>query len=204
MTPAMRGLLRSGLAYLLLQSLAAVADALVLVRIGLAQRTHVGGHLAHLLAIDAGDGKVRLLGIDHDLDAGGQRKLNLVRKSEGKNDRVLALQLGAVPDADNVEFLAPALGDSDDSIADQRARQPMERGLFVVLALGDQAAVLLHQRNAAGKHGADLALGAFHKHRVAICADRVLDAGWHGNWLLADTGHSKFLCGLRVAQCEAY
>src|ERR1700693_6364160 len=56
--------LSAGLANLLLQTLAHIAHTLVLVRIGLTQRAHVGSHLAYLLAIDAADGQPRLLGID--------------------------------------------------------------------------------------------------------------------------------------------
>src|ERR1019366_6663230 len=48
-------LLSARLAGLLLQLLVRVAHALVLVRIGLAQRTHIGSHLAHLLPVYAGD-----------------------------------------------------------------------------------------------------------------------------------------------------
>src|SRR5206468_2662972 len=84
-----------------------------------------------------------------------------------------------------------------DGVEDERAGEAVERSLLVVLALGDEGSVLLDERDAAGKHGGDLALGALYENRVAI--DRVLDAGGHGNWLLADTRHSRIL---RVA-CES-
>src|SRR5512146_2420155 len=60
-TSGIRQLLRSGLADLLLQLLAHVANALVLVRVGRAQRAHVGGDLAHFLPVDAADRQPRLL-----------------------------------------------------------------------------------------------------------------------------------------------
>src|SRR5512140_3688991 len=62
-------LLGSGLADLLLQSLARVAHALVLVRVGRTQGAHIGGDLAHLLPVDAADGEARLLRIDGHVDA---------------------------------------------------------------------------------------------------------------------------------------
>src|SRR4029078_4228334 len=49
------------LSSLLLQHFAGIADALLLVGIRLAQTSNVRGHLADGLAIDAGDGDVRLL-----------------------------------------------------------------------------------------------------------------------------------------------
>src|SRR5271155_5955822 len=93
-------LFRSGLADLLLQLLAGVAYALVLVGVGLAERTHVRSDLAYLLPVDAGDGEMGLLGVDFDRDAGGQGELDWVRVAERKDDHVLALHLGAVPDTD--------------------------------------------------------------------------------------------------------
>ena len=77
-------------------------------------------------------------GIDRDLDAGGQRKLDGVRVAEGEDHHVLALHLGAVADADDVELLGPAGGDAGDGVEDQRAGQAVEGCLLVVLALGDE------------------------------------------------------------------
>ena len=57
-------LFRACFSDLLLQLLAGVAHALVLVRIGLAQRAHVGGDLADLLAIDAKQLHLTISGID--------------------------------------------------------------------------------------------------------------------------------------------
>src|SRR5271156_2519802 len=102
-----RRLLRSGLSDLLLQLLAGVADALVLVRIGLAERAHVSSNLAYLLPVDAGDSEVRLLRIDFNRDASRQRKLDRVRVAQGKDHHVLTLQLSAVSDTDDVDILGP-------------------------------------------------------------------------------------------------
>jgi hypothetical protein len=118
------------------------------------------------------------LGSIGHFDAGGQRKLDRVRKAEGKHDRVLALQLGAVADADDVEFLGPALGDSVTALKTSARASPWNAAVLVVLAFSVQRCRLCTQGDAAGKHGRDLALGAFDEHRVAILADLVLDAGW--------------------------
>src|ERR1700690_2263600 len=74
--------LRSCLAGLLLQPLVGIAHTLVLVRIRLAQRAHVGRHLAHFLPVDAENGQMRLLGIDRHLDARRQRNFNRVRVAQ--------------------------------------------------------------------------------------------------------------------------
>src|ERR1700722_1255758 len=99
-TASTESLLRSGLTDLLLELLAGVANALVLVWIGLTERTHIGCDLTDLLPVDAGYGEVGLLGIDSNFDTGGQRELDGVRVAKGEDDHALALQLGAVSDAD--------------------------------------------------------------------------------------------------------
>src|SRR5579863_7909293 len=66
-------LLRSGLANLLLQSLACVPNAFVLVRVRRTQRAHFRRYLSYLLTVDSSKRNLRLLGIDGSLYAGGQR-----------------------------------------------------------------------------------------------------------------------------------
>src|SRR6267142_1302568 len=61
-------LLRSGLSDLLLQTLARIANAFVLVRIGRTQRAHLCRHLAYFLAVNARDAQFRLLGIECHFD----------------------------------------------------------------------------------------------------------------------------------------
>src|SRR5215469_9800334 len=106
----MHRLLGSRLANLLLQSLAGVADALLFVRIWRTQSAHIGGNLSHFLAIDSANGQPRLLGIDGHGDAIRQRKLDGMGIAQREYHRVLALQLRAITDADNFQFLGPALG----------------------------------------------------------------------------------------------
>src|SRR6187402_3566615 len=58
------------LAFLALDVFALVADALALIRLGLARGADLRGHLADLLLVDAGDGHDLLLGAAHlHLDA---------------------------------------------------------------------------------------------------------------------------------------
>ncbi len=61
----------------------------------------------------------------------------------------------------------------------------MKRSLLVVLALGDDGAVLLDESDSARKQSGDLALRAFDQDSVAV--DGVLDTSWHWDWLFADT-----------------
>ena len=103
-----------------------------------------------------------------DLDAGGQRELDRVRVAEGEDDHVLALQLGAVADADDVELLRPAVGDAFDGVEDERAGEAVEGGLLVVLALDDEWPSFCDEGDAAGKQRGDLALGAFDEDGVAV------------------------------------
>src|SRR5215470_3565496 len=124
--------LGSCLANLLLQSLARIADALLLVRIGRTQSTHISGNLSHSLAIDSADGQPRLLGIDGHGDAIGQRELDGMRIAQREYHRVLALQFRAIADADDFQFLGPAFGHTVYSVVDQRADKPVNRGPLVV------------------------------------------------------------------------
>src|SRR5437868_14994346 len=112
-------LLCSSLSNLLLQALAGIAHALVLVRVRRTQPAHFGGNLPHLLAIDSGQSQLRLLRIHRDLDARGQRILDRMRIAKVKHHRALALHLGAITYADDFQFPRPSLGDALDGIVDQ-------------------------------------------------------------------------------------
>src|SRR5215203_7011546 len=101
-------ILSSGLSGLLLQHFTGVADTLLLIRVRLPQAAEVGGDLADQLPIHASHGDVRLL-FDRDLDALGHVVDHRVRVAECQVN-LLALQLRAVSDADDVELALPALG----------------------------------------------------------------------------------------------
>ena len=74
----------------------------------------------------------------------------------------LALHFGAIANADDFQFARPALGDAFDGVVDQRPRQPMHRGLRIVLADRHQVAVLLLDLDAGGQMGIQFALGTLH------------------------------------------
>ena len=92
----------------------------------------VGGDLAHQLTVDARDGDVRLL-VDRHVDARRDVEHDRVRVAERELD-LLALQLGAVADADDVELLLEALGDAGDGVGDEAARQAVELAQLAILA----------------------------------------------------------------------
>src|SRR5580692_9749941 len=133
-SPAASFLFRSGLSDLLLQTFAGIAHALVFVRIGWTQRTHLRRHLAHLLPVDSRQRNLRLLGIHRRIHAGRQRVLDRMRVAEVKHYHRLALHFGAVADADDFQFARPAFGHALDGVIDQRARQSVKCRLRIVLA----------------------------------------------------------------------
>src|SRR6266849_4173627 len=109
--------LRSGLPGLLLQPLAGDANALLLVWIGRAQRTHVRGNLADLSLVRAADDEVRLLFHRH-LNPFRNRKLDGMRLSERECNH-FALQLRAIADANDVQLLLEAGGDAMNGVGHQ-------------------------------------------------------------------------------------
>ena len=68
--------------------------------------------------------------------------MHRVRIAEREDD-VLALDLGAVSHADDVEFLFESFGDALHGVGHERPRQAMQRALRFVLPRGDQVPVLL-------------------------------------------------------------
>src|SRR2546430_6558314 len=135
------GLLRPRLAGLLLQHLAGVADALLLVRIRLAQPPDVRRHLSHELAVDARHRDVRLL-VDRDVDASRDVEHHRVRVAE-REDHLLALQLRAVADADDVELLLVAVDDAGHGVGNEAAGEAVKLPELRIVArnLRDQMTV---------------------------------------------------------------
>src|SRR5207248_10413139 len=102
--------LRSRLSNLFLQALAYETYAFVLVRIRWTQRTHFGGNLADLLAIDATHRQTRLLRIHSHFNSGRQWVLDRVLIAERKHHGAAALHFCAISDSNDVEFTRPPLG----------------------------------------------------------------------------------------------
>ena len=111
---------------------AGVAHALLLVRIGLAQAADVGRNLSHQLAVDARDGDVRLL-LDDDVDARGHVEHDRVRVPEREDD-LLASELRAVADADDVELALEPFGDAEHAVGGQAAREAVKLAELRILA----------------------------------------------------------------------
>src|SRR3990170_6238305 len=99
--------------------LAAVLDALALVRLGLAPLAYLGGELADGLLVDAADldrGLVRGL----HLQAFRHVEIDIVALAELKL-QLVALRIRAVADAGDLEDLGEALGHALDQVRDERA-----------------------------------------------------------------------------------
>src|SRR5690606_28547727 len=178
----------AGLASLAADVLVDVADALALVRLGLAPRTDVGGHLADELLVDAVDLDAGRLG-HRELDAVRRVDHHRVREPEGQLDLVLALRGGPVADADDVELLAEPLGDARDHVGDQRADEPVHRAGApgVVLALDEDLVAVLADRDLLRHLALQLSLGPLHGDGGAVDAD--LDTSGDGDGRLSDTRH---------------
>src|SRR5229473_373054 len=173
----------SGLASLLLQTLAGDAHALLLVRIGRTQRAHVSSNLADLAFVRSAHNDVRLL-FHGDLNAFRNRKINRVRLAEREGNR-LALQLGAIADAHDVELFLETRGHAQHGVGDQRAREAVKSAVLFRRAKSGQHAVLLFKGDALRDREGELALRPLHVDFAGLQGD--LYARWHWNWFASDT-----------------
>ena len=130
---------------------------------------------------------MRLLGINSHFNTRGQRHLNRVRIAQRKNDRSLALHLCAIADADDIQFLGPALGHALDRVENERAGESVKRGVFVGLAVNVKQTILSLEGNAFSDHCRGLPLGAFDQNSLAF--DLVLDARWKRDRLFSNSRH---------------
>src|SRR5512139_3646217 len=113
--------------------LARVANALALVRLGLAQLADVRGGLADQLLVDALDAEPGGP-VDREGDPLGRVERDRVRVPELELQLGRALRQHAVADADDLELLLVALGHADDHVVDQRPGQSVQRtGLPLVV-----------------------------------------------------------------------
>ena len=120
---------RAGLADLLAQRFVGVTDSLVLVRIRRTQGAHVRRHLAEQSAGLAASGPGGCLLVDLHVDAIGQKELDRMRiaQSEGRDP---ALDVGAVSDADDVQFAVNPRRDTLNGVGGERAGQSVQRGVL--------------------------------------------------------------------------
>src|SRR4051794_38643118 len=131
--------LLAGLAGLAEDLLTEVAHALALVRLGLADRADVGGHLADDFLVDGPDDDSGLYW-HLEGDALGCIDDHRVAEAKGQTQLVRCEGLGTVANADDLELLAEAVGDTDDHVVDQRTRQSVQRAALaqVVGTFDDQ------------------------------------------------------------------
>src|SRR5579862_2495745 len=130
---------RPGLTDLLAQLLAGIADALILVGIRLAQRANVRRHLAHHLLVVAAQHQVGLL-IDLEVHAIRQQDFDGMRVAQREGGH-LSLDVGAVADAHDVQFLGEPGGNTLHGVAGQGPRQAVQRAVLIAIAHDIQAAV---------------------------------------------------------------
>src|SRR5262245_24159614 len=176
-----RSLLRR-LAGLAADVLIGVPDALALVRLGLANLADVGRDLADQLLVEAAhDDALRLRDLERHtfgrLDAHG------VREADRELDRVRALRLGAVADADDLELTREAVRHALDHVRDQAALQAVQRTIraLVVCTRNHQRVAVARHLDIADDVVLELTLRALHTD--VRPADRDLDAARHGDRL---------------------
>src|SRR5260370_5167220 len=168
----------SRLAGLLLQPLTGDAHALLLVRVGRTERAHVRGNLADLALVRAAYDDVRLL-FHRNLNAFRNRKFNRVRLAEREGNH-LALQLGAIADAHDVELLLEARRHPMHGVGNQRASEAVKSAVLFRRAKGGQHAVLLFEGDAMRDREGKRALRPLQLYIAVRLAD--LYACRHWNW----------------------
>src|SRR3954452_1697540 len=175
-----------------LDLLALVADALALVGVGLAQLADVGGDLADLLLVDAAYDELRRA-LHLEADPLGGRDGHRVAVAERELE-VGAPRGDAVADAADLHRLCVAVGHADDHVGDQAAGQAVQApALALVVGPVDLERAVLgaldrdRLRDGVGQG----ALGALHRHRLAVEGD--LDAGRDGDGQAADSRHAGLL-----------
>ena len=139
--------------------------------------------MSNLAFVGAADNQVRLL-FDGDLDAFGNLEFDRVRLAECEGDN-LALEFGAIADADDVELFFEAGGDAGDRVGDQSARETVNRAMIVGVAQRIEHAIFLLEANAARNTDGQLALRTLHVDLFLREGD--LHATGHWNWFFADT-----------------
>src|SRR5215217_7660524 len=112
------------LAGLDLDDFALVADALALVRLGLAHAAEVAGELADQLLVGAGHVDLGRAFQRHGQPR-GDRQADRVRVADRQHD-VLAALLGLVADALDLQRLLVAVGHALDHVGQERAHQPVQ------------------------------------------------------------------------------
>src|SRR5688572_19238660 len=198
--------------------LVGIAHALALVRLRAAVGAHLGGHLPDLLPVHALDHDLGL-GRRLDLDAFRHRVGHRVREAE-REIELVALALGAVADADQLQLLLEALGDAVDHVRDQRPQRAGHRvgmpriarrleleavlhffDLDVALELLAQAAEGTLDQDLAGRDG-HLDLFRQDDREVSDSGHGVLRSGDDAEHFAADAQAPRLAVGHHAARCR--
>jgi hypothetical protein len=124
-----------------------------------------------LLVVAAHDDARRLR--DLERDPGRRLELHRVGEAECELDRVRALRLRAVADADDVELLDETLRHAGHHVGDQRALQTVQRTVAarVVRTRDIQRVAVAFDRDIAHDLVVEFAFRALHAHRRAVDGD---------------------------------
>src|SRR5699024_1587574 len=179
----------AGFAFLVLDDLALVADALALVRLGGLLGADFSGKLADLLLVDAGNGEV--VGVlPLDLDVVGVGDDDLVREAQ-VHDQVGALLLAAQADAHDLHILRVAVHHTVDHVGDVGAGQAVQALCKVlVIGAGNQNFIALDLDGHQGMIvGIQAALGALDGDGVCCLIDSDSDAGRNDDGFSSNSRH---------------
>src|SRR6185369_15678121 len=169
--------------------LAAVLDTLALVRLGLAPAADLGRDLADLLLVDAAD-LDRVLVRSLHIDAFGQLVIDVVAVAE-LQAQVLALGLGVVADAGDLEHLGEALGHACDEVLDHRPlHAPGGARLLRRADRRNQNLVVLDRIDHVVEHRHGQGPFRALDHQQPVFVGRS-DAARDGDGFLSDTGHQN-------------
>src|SRR3990172_435623 len=145
--------------------LAHIAQALALVRLRRAPVAKIGCHLAHQFLVDPGDRDGFGLFVHRKGDSGG--RINFHRMGIAQcHDELLALELGPVTYALDLQALGETLAHAHDHVAQERARGAVERAdCFGVGGAQDHELSILHLNgDLRRKRALQFALWAFDAH----------------------------------------
>ena len=95
-----------------------------------------------------------------------------MRVAEAEHNHPFTLHLSAIADANDFEFARPALGHALNGIVHQGPRQPVHRGLRIILANRHEVPVFLFDLDAGRKSRVQLALRTLHQNSIAFNLDR--------------------------------
>ena len=148
-------------------------------------RPNIRRHLAHKLAVVPAQHQVRLL-IDLEIYAIGQQDLDGMRVTQ-RESRDLALDIGTVADADDIEFTNESGRNALHRIGGERAGQSVQRRVIVGVAHEVEPAILLYDLDAGGNRHSERALGS---RDLQLLADLHLHAARQRDRFFSNSRHS--------------